>query len=162
MTGNLEVIRAFVERHQDVCVLFPVHPNPNVVSIANEILGGHERIHLLEPMDYPNFLAIMKSSWMIVSDSGGVQEEAPSLGKPLLILRENTERPEAISAGVAKLVGSNPGALQRMLEKNYASDTWIRSVRQVANPFGDGHAAAKIVKVIEQSFAVKKTLLKAA
>jgi len=145
-----------------VCLLFPVHPNPNVRAVANEILGSHNCIHLLEPMDYSSFLAIMKSAWMIVSDSGGVQEEAPSLGKPLLILRENTERPEAIHSGVAKLVGNRPGALARILEKNYASDTWIRSVRQIANPFGDGTAAAQIVRVIEQSFAAKTTAAKAA
>ena len=153
LSGNLEVIRAFVEKHDDVCVFFPVHPNPNVRAVAEEILGGHDRIHLLAPMDYSAFLSIMKACWLIVSDSGGVQEEAPSLGKPLLILRENTERPEAIHAGVAKLVGNKPGSLARMLEKNYASDTWMRSVRQIANPFGDGHAAAKIVRVLEQEMA---------
>src|SRR5690606_10294311 len=86
MSGNLQVIRAFIDKHDDVCVLFPVHPNPNVRKIADEILGGHDRIHLLEPMDYSAFLTIMKACWLIVSDSGGVQEEAPSLGKPLLIL----------------------------------------------------------------------------
>jgi UDP-N-acetylglucosamine 2-epimerase (non-hydrolysing) len=156
MTKNMKVIREFIEKHDDLSLFFPVHPNPNVKTIANEILGSHERIHLLAPLDYSNFLAIMRAAWLIVSDSGGVQEEAPSLGKPLLILRENTERPEAVSSGVAKLVGNN-GGLGKLLEENYASDDWIRSVRKVRNPFGDGNAAASIVKVIEEKFAAKQT-----
>ena len=152
MTTNLKVIREFVDKHGDICLFFPVHPNPNVKNIAKEILGGHDRIHLLAPLDYSNFLALMRSAWLIVSDSGGVQEEAPSLGKPLLILRENTERPEAISSGVAKLVGSN-GALGKLLKENYADDTWIRSVTKVRNPFGDGTSATSIVKVIEEKLS---------
>jgi len=150
MTANLKVMRDFIDDHEDTCLLFPVHPNPNVKNIAKEILGRHDRIHLLDPLDYSNFLAIMRSAWLIVSDSGGVQEEAPSLGKPLLILRENTERPEAIRSGVAKLVGSN-GSLKKLLNENYTDETWIKSVRKVNNPFGDGSAAAKIVNVITSS-----------
>lgn len=155
MSGNLHVLRAFVEKRPDVCLMFPVHPNPNVKGIAKEILGKHDRIHLLDPLDYSDFLALMKSSWLIVSDSGGVQEEAPSLGKPLLVLRENTERPEAIRAGVSKLVGSSPGSLKQLLEENYSIDTWIRSVKEVANPFGDGRSAARIVRLIEDKLAAK-------
>lgn len=155
MTGNLKVIRDFVDKRSDVCLFFPVHPNPNVKSVAKEILGECERVHLLEPLDYSDFLAIMKASWLIVSDSGGVQEEAPSLGKPLLVLRENTERPEAIKAGVSKLVGTSPGSLKKMLEENYSVETWIRSVREVANPFGDGRSAQRIVKIIEEKLGTK-------
>ncbi len=155
MTANLKVLADFVYKHRNVCLFFPVHPNPNVKAAAKEILGGHERIHLLEPLDYSDFLAIMKAAWLIVSDSGGVQEEAPSLGKPLLVIRENTERPEAIRSGVSKLVGSSPGALRQLLEENYAVDTWIRSVKEVENPFGDGKAAARIVKIIEEKLAAK-------
>ncbi len=153
MTANLKVLADFVDKHQDVCLFFPVHPNPNVKSVAKEILGGHDRIHLLEPLNYSDFLAIMKAAWLIVSDSGGVQEEAPSLGKPLLVIRENTERPEAIRAGVSKLVGNSPGALKKLLEQNYAVETWIKSVKEVANPFGDGRAASRIVKIIEEKLA---------
>lgn len=155
MTGNLKVLADFVDKHADVCLFFPVHPNPNVREVAQEILGDRDRVHLLEPLDYSDFLAVMKAAWLIVSDSGGVQEEAPSLGKPLLVIRENTERPEAIRSGVAKLVGSSPGALKQLLHENYSVDTWIRSVKEVANPFGDGRAAIKIVKVIEEKLAVK-------
>ena len=157
MTGNLKVLRDFVDKRKNVCMFFPVHPNPNVKRIAKEILGKRDRIHLLEPLDYSDFLAVMKSAWLIVSDSGGVQEEAPSLGKPLLVLRENTERPEAIRSGVSKLVGNNPGALKQFLEENYSVETWIKSVREVANPFGDGKSAARIVRIIEEKLASKES-----
>jgi UDP-N-acetylglucosamine 2-epimerase (non-hydrolysing) len=150
MTGNLKTLRDFVEKRPDVCLLFPVHPNPNVRAVAAGILGNSRNIHLLDPLDYSDFLALMQSSWLIVSDSGGVQEEAPSLGKPLLVIRENTERPEAIAAGVAKLVGSSRRKLARELEENYQTDTWTSTVRQVRNPFGDGRAAQNIVDVVEE------------
>jgi len=155
MSGNLKVLRDFVKKRKDVCLIFPVHPNPNVRSITSEILAGVDNVYLLEPLDYVDFVTLMKNTWLIVSDSGGVQEEAPSLGKPLLVLRENTERPEAIRAGVAKLVGGNPRSLKLMLEENYAVETWIKSVKQVSNPFGDGKAAQRIVKIIEDKFGVK-------
>lgn len=155
MMKNLKVLREFVEKRPDTCLLFPVHPNPNVKQAADAAFGDCDRIHLLEPLDYSDFLHIMRSAWLIVSDSGGVQEEAPSLGKPLLVLRENTERPEAIRAGVAKLVGSSPGSLKRLLEENYSVDTWIRSVREVSNPFGDGKSAKRIVRIIEEQLATR-------
>ncbi len=145
---NLRMIADFVDRHSDICVYFPVHPNPNVRKTATDILGGRDRIHLLPPLDYPDFLTLMQSAWLIVSDSGGVQEEAPTLGKPLLVLRENTERPEAVSAGVARLVGAD--SLSKILEQTYAVNTWIESVKHRANPFGDGRAAERIVQIIEE------------
>ncbi len=150
MMANLKVMREFVEKHDDVCLFFPVHPNPNVKAIAKELLGRRERIYLLDPLDYADFLAVMKSAWLIVSDSGGVQEEAPSLGKPLLILRENTERPEAVEVGVAKLVGNKIDSLKHLLNENHAVDTWTKSVKEIANPFGDGFSAARIVKIIQE------------
>lgn len=147
MSGNLRILREFVERNQDVCLVFPVHPNPNVKTVTEEILANRERIFLLEPLDYADFAALMKAAWLIISDSGGVQEEAPSLGKPLLVLRENTERPEAVEAGIAKLVGGN---LAEILAENYADETWINSVREIENPFGDGHSARRIVGILEK------------
>jgi UDP-N-acetylglucosamine 2-epimerase (non-hydrolysing) len=152
MSENLEVLSKFVEKQKDVCLIFPVHPNPNVRNVTNRILAGRERIFLLEPLDYVNFVALLKNVWLIVSDSGGVQEEAPSLGKPLLVLRQNTERPEAIEAGIAKLVGDN---LRELLQENYTDETWINSVKQIENPFGDGNAAKRIVEVLEKEFSVK-------
>ena len=152
MTGNLETLRDFVSRNTDVCVVFPVHPNPNVREVTEKILANRERIYLLEPLDYADFAALMKNAWLIVSDSGGVQEEAPSFGKPLLILRENTERPEAIEAGIAQLVGGN---LRELLDKNHADETWINSVGRIANPFGDGTAAKQIVEVLHSELYTK-------
>ncbi|HEY0050865.1 MAG TPA: UDP-N-acetylglucosamine 2-epimerase (non-hydrolyzing) [Pyrinomonadaceae bacterium] len=155
MSGNLQVMADFVEKRKNVCLIFPVHPNPNVREATEEILADRERIFLLEPLDYMDFVALMKKSWLIVSDSGGVQEEAPSLGKPLLILRENTERPEAVESKIARLVGGNPKVLRKMLEENYAIETWIKSVREIKNPFGDGRSAKKIVEILEKEFRAK-------
>lgn len=148
MSENLRILRDFVDQRKDVCLFFPVHPNPNVRKTTDEILANRERIFLLEPLDYIDFINLMKSIWLIVSDSGGVQEEAPSLGKPLLVLRENTERPEAIESGTAKLVGKN--SLAKMLKENYNNETWIKTVRKQKNPFGDGEAAKRIVEILER------------
>lgn len=150
LKSNLRVLRDFVEERPDVCLLFPVHPNPNVRKATKEVLDGSERVFLLEPLDYSDFISLMKVSWLIVSDSGGIQEEAPSLGKPLFILRENTERPEAITAGVARIVGNDANTLKSMLEENYSTGNWIDSVKKTANPFGDGKAAARIVGIINR------------
>jgi UDP-N-acetylglucosamine 2-epimerase (non-hydrolysing) len=149
MSGNLTVLRRFVEEHDDVCLFFPVHPNPAVREATRAVLSEHARIHLLDPQGYADFVHLLANSWLIVSDSGGVQEEAPSVGRPLLVLRENTERPEALRSGVAKLVGSDPNELARMLAENYADESWIASVGQVANPFGDGTAAKKIAQILK-------------
>lgn len=149
MRENLKVIRDFVEARKDTCLIFPVHPNPYVLSAANEILGGRERIFLINPLDYIDFISLMQHSWLILSDSGGVQEEAPTLGKPVLILRENTERPEAVQCGVAKLVGGKPTVLASMLDQNYLAESWVKSVGKVQNPFGDGKAAKRIVDILE-------------
>jgi UDP-N-acetylglucosamine 2-epimerase (non-hydrolysing) len=152
MTGNLKVLREFVAKREDVCLIFPVHPNPNVRNVTDKILAHRERIFLLEPLDYVDFAALMKSAWLIVSDSGGVQEEAPSLGKPLLVLRENTERPEALESGIAKLVGAD---LKNLLKENYADESWINSVKEIENPFGDGESAKRIVEILTNVFHAK-------
>lgn len=145
---NLLALRRFVENHPDVFLMFPVHPNPNVRKHAEAIMACHERIFLHEPLDYIDFISLMKHAWLLISDSGGVQEEAPSLGKPLLVLRENTERPEAIESGIAKLVGGRN--LETLLEENYNDESWIESVRAIKNPFGDGAAARRIVDILEK------------
>lgn len=148
MRENLIILRDFIEKRKDTCLIFPVHPNPNVKTITDEILAECDRVFLLEPLDYIDFVNLMENVWLIVSDSGGVQEEAPSLGKPVLILRENTERPEAVRCGVAKLVGNNPRTLAMLLEENYLTETWIRSIGKVLNPFGDGNSAKRIAKIL--------------
>ena len=148
MAGNLKVLRNFVARRNDVALLFPVHPNPDVLVPATEILSGHPRIHLVPALGYEDFIVLLSRAWLLVSDSGGVQEEAPTLGKPVLILRENTERPEAIEAGVARLVGGEPARLALMLEEAYEDGSWIHHVGKGGNPFGQGDAGKRIAHII--------------
>jgi len=129
-------------------IVYPVHLNPNVRSTVERMLRGAERIHLIEPVDYVSFVQQMKRAYLILTDSGGIQEEAPSLGKPVLVLRETTERPEAIEVGSAKLVGTDPDTIVREIELLLGNqDSYIR-MADVVNPFGDSHAAENIVNVI--------------
>jgi UDP-N-acetylglucosamine 2-epimerase (non-hydrolysing) len=151
MAGNLRVLREFVEAHDDVLLAFPVHPNPSVRDVSFAILGGHPRINLLGPLEYVEFIHLLAKAWLIVSDSGGVQEEAPTLGKPLLVLRENTERPEAVESGIARLVGGEPESLRAMLEEAYPDHPWLQEVCEIENPFGQGDAAKRIVDAISRS-----------
>lgn len=150
LEGNLLALRDFVERHADTALVFPVHPNPAVRELASARLAGRERIHLTDPLDYPDFIGLLSRAWLIASDSGGVQEEAPSLGVPLLVLRASTERAEAIDAGCAKLAPT-PEALAEMLERNYA-DCAQESAPPDRNPFGDGRAARRIVRALARFF----------
>ncbi|QRX81015.1 non-hydrolyzing UDP-N-acetylglucosamine 2-epimerase [Glaciimonas sp. PAMC28666] len=141
-------VLALVERNEDVQVLYPVHPNPNVQSVAHELLGGHPRIVLCDPLDYLPFVGAMQRAYLILSDSGGVQEEAPALGKPVLVLRRETERPEAVEDGVVKLVGSDfeciVGEAQLLLDDESAYREMARGV----SPYGDGLTADRIVRVL--------------
>jgi len=153
LAENLQVLCRFVRDHEDVVLVFPAHPNPNVSGPAEEICAGHPRIIMIAPLPYRDFIQLLSKSWLIVSDSGGIQEEVPTLGKPLLILRENTERAECIEAGVARLVGGRPGNLMIMLEEAYREGSWVDSVHAVPNPFGTGtsaqHIARHIAKLLE-------------
>jgi UDP-N-acetylglucosamine 2-epimerase (non-hydrolysing) len=148
LTENLQVLRRFVDAHPDVTLTFPVHPNPAVAGPAAKVLGGCDRIHLLAPLDYSDFIALLARAWLVVSDSGGVQEEAPSLGKPLLVLRENTERPEGLEAGVSRLVGGRPERLAQMLDEVYTGGEWSKTLQSIQNPFGDGRSGSRIARII--------------
>lgn len=150
MNNNLKVIRGFVEAHSDVALICPVHPNPAVKRAVHSTLAGHPRIHLTRPFSYDQFVAVLSQAWLIVSDSGGVQEEAPTLGKPLLILRKNTERPEAVAAKVARLVGGDSKRLAAMLEEAYQPGSWTESVKKIRNPFGRGDSGRRIARVVAQ------------
>jgi len=150
MAGNLKVLRQFVDGHEDIALIFPVHPNPSVQGPATTYLSDHPRIRLIAPLEYPDFIVLLSRAWLIVSDSGGVQEEAPTLGKPLLVLRENTERPEALDAGVARLVGGNPDRLAVMLEEVYGNGNWTSRIKQTENPFGRGDSGRRISTIIQQ------------
>lgn len=150
MSDNLRVVRAFVESHSDVALIFPVHLNPSVASAAQTILSGHPRIHLIQPLLYDHFIMLLTNAWLIVSDSGGLQEEAPTLGKPLLVLRENTERPEAVECGIARLVGGKPERLAAMLDEAYRADSWVNNVAEIQNPFGAGDSGKRIADSIRE------------
>jgi len=112
------------------------------------VLSGHPRIHLLQPLNYDEFIVLLSHAWLIVSDSGGVQEEAPTLGKPLLILRENTERPEAVQSSIARLVGGCPERLAAMLEEARHEGSWASEVGNIPNPFGQGDSGRRIVEIL--------------
>ena len=129
-------------------LVFPMHPNPNVSGPAREICEGNPRVILSPPLQYRDFIHILSRSWLIVSDSGGIQEEVTSLGKPLLIIRENTERTECIEAGMARLVGGCPETLVNMLEEAYLEGSWANSVHKAPNPFGNGDSAERIVRCV--------------
>ncbi|MEX1254817.1 MAG: UDP-N-acetylglucosamine 2-epimerase (non-hydrolyzing) [Dehalococcoidia bacterium] len=132
-------------------VVCTVHPNPNVANVLRERLGAHERISLIEPLDYLDFVALMRDCYLILTDSGGIQEEAPAFGKPVLVLRDVTERPEAVEAGVARLVGTDIDAIVRetrlLLSDAAAYESMARPPGQI-NPFGDGHAAPRIADIL--------------
>jgi UDP-N-acetylglucosamine 2-epimerase (non-hydrolysing) len=150
LAENLKVLCRFVRDHDDLSLVFPIHPNPNVSGPAKEICAGHARVVITPPLRYLDFIRLLSKSWLIVSDSGGIQEEVPTLGKALLILRENTERAECIEAGMARLVGGRPAALMAMLEEAYQNNSWVDSVSKVPNPFGDGDSGARIVQCLAE------------
>ncbi len=138
------------ERHPEVEILYPVHLNPNVRQPVQDILAarGLSNVHLIEPVDYLPFVYLMNRSHLIITDSGGVQEEAPSLGKPVLVMRETTERPEAVAAGTVKLVGTSREAIVRECERLLTDADAYQTMSRAHNPYGDGQAVARIVKTL--------------
>ncbi len=149
--GGLErvciALRQIAERG-DVEIVYPVHLNPNVQATARQVLGDNASVHLIEPQDYLPFVYLMQRSYMIVTDSGGIQEEAPGLGKPVLVTRDTTERPEAITAGTARLVGTDAADLVRHVTELLDDSAIYAKMAQAKNPFGDGKASARIVDLI--------------
>ena len=140
----LELLHAF----PDVGVVFPVHMSPHVREPVFALLGKHERVALIEPLDYEEFVVAMSESYLILTDSGGVQEEAPSLGKPVLVLRQTTERPEAAEAGVARIIGTEHGSIVREASRLLEDASAYCAMAHAVNPFGDGHAADRILDVL--------------
>ena len=139
-------------RVPDATLLYAVHKNPVVRETVQAVLGAHPRVRLIEPPDYFDFVQLMKRARLILTDSGGIQEEAPSLGVPVLVLRETTERPEAVSAGVARLVGTDGERLATLGAQLLSDPTAHAAMAHAANPYGDGHAAARIVDIIKRHF----------
>jgi UDP-N-acetylglucosamine 2-epimerase (non-hydrolysing) len=144
-----------VDDFADVEIVFPVHLNPTVRDLATEMLGGRERIHLLEPLEYETFANLMNRSYLVMTDSGGMQEEAPSLGKPVLVLRDTTERPEAITAGTVKLVGTVEEQVYQAAARLLSDASEYDKMARAVNPYGDGKAAVRIVKVIKEFLYVR-------
>ncbi|KRC81740.1 non-hydrolyzing UDP-N-acetylglucosamine 2-epimerase [Sphingomonas sp. Root241] len=132
----------------DTAVLFPMHPNPNVVSVMDRVLGDQPNICRIDPLDYPHFIRALGMAEVVLSDSGGVQEEAPALGKPVLVMRETTERPEGVAAGTAKLVGTDPDRIVSEISTLLDAPRAYSAMARAHNPFGDGHAAERIVEIV--------------
>lgn len=145
-------LRALSQANPDVKFLYPVHPNPNVKDVAHATLSDCSNVVLCEPLDYAQFVAALNRSYLIISDSGGVQEEAPALGKPVLVLREETERPEAVELGVVKLVGANYDRIIDEAQRLLDDTTAYRAMAQGISPYGDGHGAERIVRILEDYF----------
>jgi UDP-N-acetylglucosamine 2-epimerase (non-hydrolysing) len=137
-----------VDKYDDIEVIFPVHKNPLVQEMAALELGGTPRVHLVDPLDYEPFANLLARSYMILSDSGGIQEEAPSLGKPVLVLRDTTERPEAVAAGTVKLVATDSEKIYETASRLLEDNAFYRSMSEAVNPYGDGKASARIVQTI--------------
>lgn len=148
MENIFTAIDEITRKYEDVEVVFPVHLNPKVRDIAHKVFDGNENIHLVEPLDYEPFTNLMSKSHIVVTDSGGLQEEAPSLGKPVLVVREETERPEGIEAGTAKLVGTSKENISKELDLLLSNKEEYKKMANAVNPYGDGKASERIVKVI--------------
>jgi len=140
-----------IAQRDDVALIFPVHLNPNVRAIMNDALGGLDNVALIEPLDYPNFVGLLGACKFMLTDSGGVQEEAPALGKPVLVMRDTTERPEGITAGTAKLVGTDREMIIKEANKLLDNKEYYQSMAQAHNPFGDGKSSERIADSIESS-----------
>jgi UDP-N-acetylglucosamine 2-epimerase (non-hydrolysing) len=146
------IFNALLDIHRDfrdIKIVFPVHKNPKVRDLAKKMLSDKERIFLVEPMEYEDFSYLISKSYLVLTDSGGIQEEAPALGKPVLVLRENTERPEAIQAGTVELVGTNSDFIYKSVKKLLTQRESYDKMAKAVNPYGDGKASQRIVKALE-------------
>lgn len=147
-------LRRIVETHTGVSVIYPVHLNPNVQKSAQAILGAHPRIHLIPPIDYLDLVNLLKRAHLVVTDSGGIQEEAPALGKPVLVLRKVTERPEAVHAGTAKVIGVEEERVYRDVDQLLTDQRIYKRMANAVNPYGDGKATLRILDAIRFHFGI--------
>ena len=154
MEGIASAIRQIAGR-PDVAVIFPVHLNPNVRKVMNAKLAGLDNVALIEPLDYPHFARLLNIAEIMLTDSGGVQEEAPALGKPVLVMRETTERPEGVEAGTARLVGTEAAAIVTELSTLLDDSSAYEAMARAHNPFGDGHSAARIVELLAHEIGIE-------
>ena len=148
MYHMFRAIRRIVDEHPDVKVIYPIHMNPVVRKAASDVLGDDDRIHIIEPLDVLDFHNFMDRSYLILTDSGGIQEEAPSLGKPVLVMRDTTERPEGLQAGTLKLVGTDENVIYTEFKKLLEDPAAYEAMSRASNPYGDGHACERIADVL--------------
>lgn len=151
MHHMFRAVRRIMDEHPDVKAIYPIHMNPIVRKAANEELGGCDRIHIIEPLEVLDFHNFIARSFMILTDSGGIQEEAPSLGKPVLVMRDTTERPEGINAGTLKLVGTNENVIYRNFKELLENKDTYNAMAHASNPYGDGFACKRISDVLEKT-----------
>lgn len=149
MEYMFRAIKRVLDEHDDVRAIYPIHMNPAVRKIANEVLGNDERIHIIEPLDVLDFHNFMKASYLILTDSGGIQEEAPALGKPVLVMRDTTERPEGVEAGTLKLVGTDEETIYKVFSLLLEDKAEYEKMAKASNPYGDGKASHRIADVLE-------------
>lgn len=149
MEHMFKAIRRVMDEHSDVKAIYPIHMNPRVRNIAESILGDDNRIRIIEPLDVLDFHNFMNHSYLILTDSGGIQEEAPSLGKPVLVMRDTTERPEGVKAGTLKLVGTNEEKIYREFTRLLTDKSEYEKMSRTANPYGDGFASKRIADILE-------------
>lgn len=150
MHHMFRAIKRVLDEHEDVKAIYPIHLNPMVRATASEVFGTDKRIRLIEPLDVLDFHNFLSRSYLILTDSGGIQEEAPSLGKPVLVMRDTTERPEGIEAGTLKLVGTDEDMIYSSFTKLLNDSTAYNAMAHASNPYGDGHACERIVDILEQ------------
>lgn len=152
MRGMFQAIRRIVEEYPDVKAVYPVHLNPKVREVANEVLGDNKKIKLIDPLEVIDFHNFIANSYLILTDSGGIQEEAPSLGKPVLVLRDTTERPEGIQAGTLKLAGTDEETIYQLTKQLLEDQEEYRKMSKASNPYGDGKASQRIADAIIQRY----------
>lgn len=151
----LGALRTFAQNHPDTHFVYPVHPNPNIQTPAQSFLGGLSNIHLLDPIDYPCLVSLLKRSYAVFTDSGGLQEEAPALGKPVIVFRDVTERPEAVEAGGVVLVGSDPERFAREASNLWENPVHYHAMAQPRFPYGDGKTGSRIAEILENYMTSK-------
>ena len=151
MRHMFKAIRRVMDEHPDVKAIYPIHMNPVVRNIANEYLGNDDRIHIIEPLDVIDFHNFLCRSYLVLTDSGGIQEEAPSLGKPVLVMRDTTERPEGVLAGTLKLVGTNEETIYREFNRLLSDKNEYDTMSKASNPYGDGKACERIACILKES-----------
>lgn len=149
MRHMFRAIKRIVEEHQDIKVIYPIHMNPVVRETANEILGNDDRIRIIEPLEVLDFHNFLANSYLVLTDSGGIQEEAPSLGKPVLVMRDTTKRPEGIAAGTLRLVGTDEENIYNNFKLLLENEEEYRKMSQASNPYGDGKASKRIADILE-------------